>query len=108
MAIINEMLGDGDTTILTVPAGKQYAVLTILLCNTSDISASDFTMYFVPGDGVSGPSVGTMVVNSMPLSAAETFTFDTEKLILNEGDRVVLATSTPFDIITATISFMEV
>lgn len=108
MAIVNEQLGTGDTTVITVPASTTYAVLTILVCNTSDVDSSEFTMYFIPGGGSSTAGPGTMVVNSMPMAPAETFTFDTEKLILNEGDKIVMNTTTPYNILTATVSFMEV
>jgi hypothetical protein len=107
MAIQSALLANGDNTLITVPGGKRYAILTIMVCNTSDAVDGDFTMYFVPDTGPTNTS--TMVVNQMPMPAQETFTFDTEKLILEEGDKIILNSSGPtYSILNATVSFMEV
>lgn len=107
MAIQNVTIGNGDFLLIEPPAGKRYAVLTIMVCNTSDSADADFTMHFVPNGGPTNTS--TMVVNQMPLPRQETFTFDTEKLILDAGDKIVLNSSGPtYSILTATVSFMEV
>lgn len=107
MAIQNVTLANGDNLLIQPPSGKRYAILTIMVCNTSDAADADFTMYFVPNGGPT--NISTMVVNQMPLPRQETFTFDTEKLILDGGDKIVLNSSGPtFGILTATVSFMEV
>ena len=37
MAIINGQLSIADKTHLTVPAGKRYAITTIMICNTQPV-----------------------------------------------------------------------
>ena len=101
-----------DPAVYTVPAGKQYAITTILFCNTGiadpDTPDSDLTfldLHFVKSGDALG--AGNMVLNSIPIPGGETFTFDTEKIILQEGDAVYAATTSP-TVITATLSYLEV
>jgi hypothetical protein len=118
MAILSRAINDqgsGNYTheILTVPAENQYAITTIMVCNTYDPSAtapenetSVFDLHFVP----SGNSLDintTCVVRKLQLPAGETFTFDSEKIVLNAGDKAVIVGSAPANL-AATISYLEV
>jgi hypothetical protein len=47
------------------------------------------------------------VVNDLPVPAGETVTFDAEKMILDQDDRVVLSSASPFNLV-ATISTITV
>jgi len=112
MAIQNTQVGGGYTDILTVPAGKSWAVTTILFCNTAlpeeiytDGADTFLDLHFCVG-GVAAED-GNQVLNSIPIPAGETFSFDTEKIILEEGDVVKAATTSPTNI-TATVSYIEV
>lgn len=110
MAINSALILDTDTTILSVPSGKKYAITTILVCNyaTTVNSANDssFNMHVIQGSG--GVKSNTnLVLNSISMPAQETFTFNIERLILEEGDRVVL-NSPDSDLLSATISYLEV
>ena len=89
MAIVNEQLKSTDyTTILTVPAGKSYAITNILVCNNGTSGTADFDMHLVPqGDPTS--NYDTRVINNLTLPFGETFTFDNEKIVLSEGDKIV-------------------
>ena len=51
--------------------------------------------------------VNNMVVRSLQLPAGETFTFDSERIILDEGDSIVLLGESPTNLV-ATVSYMEV
>lgn len=112
MAIQSTTVGNTDTTLLTVPAGVRYAITTILVCNTFDpddptasSNTSIFDMHLVPA---TFPKSDTnMVVRSMPVPAGETFTFDSEKIVLEPGDRVILLGQAPTNL-SATISYLEV
>jgi len=94
MAIKTYRLRNENMTILEPPAGKQYAITTMMIVNNSSTNMSYFDMHFVPnGDPVSDGTPGngsTLAIKNLELSPEETFTFDTEKIILDEGDRVVI------------------
>lgn len=99
MAIVNEAIidqggGDYRHIMLTVPASKSYAITNILICNTYDPNASapenetcEFDLHFVPASGSYSDTV-TSVVRRLSLPAGETFTLDTEKVVLDAGDSV--------------------
>ena len=118
MAIINRSIvdqGGGDYTheVLTVPGGSQYAITTIMVCNTYDPGGtapenetSVFDLHFVPnGDPLDVTT--TCVVRRLELPAGETFTFDSEKIVLTGGDKVVIVGDTPANL-AATVSYLEV
>ena len=94
MAIENAQLTDTQLDVLTVPSGKRYAITNILVCNTYSPSGADplthkssFDMHFIK-DTQSLSNQLTCVVRELTLPAGETFTFDSEKIILEEGDKV--------------------
>ena len=101
MAIINKAINDqggGDYrhTMLTVPTGQSWAITNIIICNTYDPGASNpeqedcaFDLHLVPSTGSYSDSV-TSVVRRLNLPAGETFTFDTERVVLDEGDQLVV------------------
>lgn len=110
MAIANTLIGTTNTTILTVPAGKQYAITTLLVCNNGNYDSggandSTFKMYIVPDGQAIGN--GNIVVNDLNVAGADTFTFDTEKIIIDEGDAIVLVAQIN-NRLTATLSYLEV
>ena len=35
MALANSLIGSTNTNLVVVPAGKQYAILTLMVCNTA-------------------------------------------------------------------------
>ena len=114
MAILNEQIGGGDTLLLQVPAGKSWAITSMLFCNVA-VNPQD-EIYTDGGDtyldlhlcpsGIAA-SVGNMVLNNIPIPAGETFTFNEEKIILEAGDAIRASSTSPTNI-TATISYMEV
>jgi hypothetical protein len=110
MAILNAAIQTTDTTILTVPAGLKYAITTLLVCNTATddgtgTNNSRFDMHVIP-DGQTKSNTN-IVLNNLEVSAADTFTFNVERLILEENDRVVLVGQSPTNL-SATISYLEV
>ena len=89
MAIVNEHLKSNDyTIILTVPPGKSYAITNILVCNNGSVGSATFDMHFVPQSDPIG-NYDTRVINNLTLPAGETFTFDSERIVLEVGDRLV-------------------
>jgi hypothetical protein len=113
MAIQSTQLGGGfDDPILTVPPGKSWAVTTMLFCNTErpqNIYAEEGDVFLdlhLCKGGVAAND-GNMILNAIPINAGETFSFDTEKIILEAGDVIKAATTSPTNI-TATVSYIEV
>jgi hypothetical protein len=41
------------------------------------------------------------------VACSDTFTFDTEKMVLEAGDRIILEGQTPYNL-SATVSYLEV
>jgi hypothetical protein len=125
MALAQARIKSTDTTVLTVPSGKRYAITTIMVCNTADPNDStasfvEFNMHLVKqGETI---NLVNMVINTLELPAGETFTFDSEKIILDSGDRVTFVASPSIDPsitdplnilyqitnLSATISYLEV
>ena len=107
MAINSVLILSTDTEALNVPSGKKYAITTLLVCNyaTSSNSLNDttFNMHVLKGSG-DVKSNKNKVLNTVSMPAQETFTWNVERLILEEGDRVIL-NSTDSDKLSATISF---
>ena len=126
MAIINKKLEDQDpdpvntdyeVEMLTVPAGMSYAITTIMVCNTRDPNLANpeeytcsFDLHFIPS-GESLDDEKTVVVRKLELPAGETFTFDSEKIVLGDSDKVTIyAAPNSFTNLTlaATVSYLEV
>lgn len=90
MAIQSTAILSAETTIFTCPGlaatdVREYAVTCIIFCNSSEIDIT-LTIHYVPANEPTG--FRNMVVNNLLIPAGETFTFDTEKIILSTGDRV--------------------
>ena len=125
MAIQNVILTDTQLDALTVPAGKSYAITNVLVCNTySPFSTPPYTddpldhdasfdMHIIPSSG-SLNIRKTCVVRELALPAGETFTFDSERIVLEEGDTLTFVAQGDNDYgdgttdLSATISYLEV
>ena len=112
MAIQNAAFGVDPVTLVDVPAGKSYAILTVLVCNTAipdplapEANVTNFDMFLVPNGQTAGNQ--NLVLNTVELPAGETFTFDSEKVVLEEGDRLIVQGESP-DVLSATVSYLEV
>lgn len=112
MAIQNTQIGGGYTNILDVPAGKSWAVTTMIFCNTAvpetlytDEGDTYLDLHICKAGAPAGP--GNQILNNIPIPAGETFVLDTEKIILEATDVIKAATTSPTNI-TATVSYIEV
>ena len=115
MAIANAQLTLTDLEIVTVPADKTYAITNILVCNNSATNTANFDLHFLSGQPRNNNI--TRVINNLELPAGETFTFDSERIILEAGDKILfvagpqstepgaLAGDTS---LSATVSYLEV
>jgi hypothetical protein len=107
MAIINGQLSIADKTHLTVPAGKRYAITQPV--DTGGNNDSQFDLHVVPSGqtkGTADPNAN-QIINNLVVAGADTFTFDTEKLVLEAGDTIVTASQSPANLVM-TISYLEV
>lgn len=98
------------TTIYT--SSGTNAVVCLWICNTATYNPSTpstgltyLDVHFVKSG--SGASTTNQVVNQLPVPAGESVTFDTEKMILDNGDGVQLYTPAPYNLV-ATISVIPV
>tara|TARA_B100001057_G_scaffold191463_1_gene192418 strand:+ start:13786 stop:14142 length:357 start_codon:yes stop_codon:yes gene_type:complete len=99
MAITTNQLTLTQKDVLTVPASLTYAVTNVLVCNTyspSGGSAStrnaNFTMHIIPSGSALNNNI-TCVVKELNLPAGETFTFDSERIVLSAGDKITFTAS---------------
>jgi len=115
MAIANILVDNTQQAIITVPTGKQYAILTLVVCNhaAEDLAGANdatFDLYFVPADVANGSiTVGaqTQIAKAVRVAGSDSFTFDTEKTVLGAGDRIILTGQAPYNL-SATVSYLEV
>jgi hypothetical protein len=110
MAIVNAQLTTTQLDIVTVPSGKSYAITNILVCNNGVATAS-FDLHLIP-QSTSLSNAVTRVINNLELPAGETFTFDSEKIVLDDGDKIAFVAEPSIGAgltnLAATVSYLEV
>lgn len=87
MAIKSSLVTSAGVTITdTISTGQEVAITTLFFCN---YSASDVVLTGIHlvknGDSVTNTN---KILHNLSIPAGETFTFDTEKVILQAGDTV--------------------
>jgi hypothetical protein len=111
MAIVNAQLTTTQLDIVTVPAGERYAITNIMVCNQDATDDASFDLHFIPSGDPLDNAV-TRVINGLTLPAGETFTFDSEKIVLGAGDKVAFVASPNAGggntDLSATVSYLEV
>jgi hypothetical protein len=109
MAILSTAVGTSQTSLYT--SSGDTAITTLIFCNTvaynpaAPASGTGLLTVHLLKQG-QGRGSTNMIINAMPIPAGETFTFDTEKVILETGDSVVALSDVTT--ISATISYMSV
>ena len=121
MAIVSAQVKTTNTDILdptgvgspagAVPTGKTYAITNMIICNNSTSAAATLDIHLVKS-GTALSNAVTRIAHDLSLPAKETFTFDTEKIILDQGDKIVLIGSPDIGAglsnLSATVSYLEV
>tara|TARA_R110002111_G_scaffold19418_1_gene47271 strand:+ start:274 stop:666 length:393 start_codon:yes stop_codon:yes gene_type:complete len=130
MAIQNAQLTDTQLDVLTASANQTVAITSIMVCNTFAPSAvvltgtsppvtgphiANFDMHIIKNNQALSNSV-TCVIRELSLPAGETFTFDSEKVVLAPGDKLsfVGGAVNPADIVnnltdlSVSVSYLEV
>lgn len=101
------------TNIFYAGTGTQYAITTIILCNTHPTLNALVNVYaqsFAGGGAIGvGGSLGigtsTQILNQISIPATETFIMDTEKFILESNDRLdATETNGAGGVVTCTVS----
>lgn len=114
MAIQNAALTPSGVTIFSCPGTpgtdeQEYAVTCVMFCNNS-VADAELTMHIVPALGATSNT--NMVISQLSIPAGETFSFDTEKVVLGTGDRIIAKSSINVDGqgagLQATVSYMRV
>jgi hypothetical protein len=65
--------------------GKAYAITSMFFCNRANEPAF-LTIYLVPKN--KNPSALNITLKQLSINTGDTFSFDTEKIILGEGDSI--------------------
>lgn len=102
--IAQELIAAAGTTLLTVPAGLNYAVVNLMVCNY--VNAARTVDVHVIKQGNS-PSPTTTIIKSRELRAYDSLFLSTEKILLSAGDSIYLVASAD-NSISATVSFIAI
>ena len=103
MAITNSQLSATAKTEVFVGSGEN-AITCIILCNTSLTTDATVSVWAVPAAVAAGPA--NMILNEISVPAGETFSMDTERFILSDGDSIQAQASQDL-IVTATVSYVQ-
>ena len=110
MALAQSLLSGTDAVIVEVPAGKSYAITTIMVTNIAGYNSagtndSSFDLHFIKDTEAKADK--NKVVMELPVPGGETFTLDSEKIILEAGDKVVAVSNSPHNL-ALTLSYLDV
>ena len=90
----------------------RYAITSIMVCNNSTPNPSHeedgvtgFDLFIIKRGEARGPK--NQIINAVQLPAGETFTFDSEKIVLESGDKIDVLGESPTNL-SATASWMVV
>jgi hypothetical protein len=104
MSVTSLSVPDSISRVLTVDTNQQFAVTSMFYCNTTD-DDSILDVYIVRSG--STPSNLNKIIHKLTISPGDTFTFDTEKIILDSGDSIQ-ALCIPASGISCTVSYVRV
>jgi hypothetical protein len=111
MAIQNTAIATGMSPTTIYNSSGATAITTTIFCNTNVYSSGspatgtiELTLHVIPSGDARGAA--NMILNALPIPAGETFTFDTEKVVLENGDTLVALASAAN--LSATVSYMSV
>ncbi len=109
MAIINTLVdGAAANAIFTANTGTEYAITTMIFCNTDPTVDAQLNVWLVPFGNVPGTSTGQILKN-LSLPAMETFVMDSEKLILASQDAIWAQVDVPAsNNVNATVSYVQI
>jgi hypothetical protein len=104
MTLKSTILSDQTDIVLQVANGQQYAITSMFFCNTTSHNTT-IQVHLVTGGSTF--SDYNKIISDLLIAPGDTFTFDTEKIILDSGDSVQ-AKSDPTASISVTLSYVRV
>jgi hypothetical protein len=85
-------------------ATSSVAVTSIHMCNTTESDAT-VNIYLLPEDGsTTVPTENNKLYNKLTVQATDTYIIDTEKMILDTGDKIYIETPDSSGQVVCTIS----
>ena len=106
MAIKNTTL-TATTEDLVYQSDGQSAVTAIYFCNIGT-TPEQINVYAVPTTGVGIADLSNIIYSKLTIAPDDTYIIDTEKLILDNGDRVYAKALTTPDVIVTTVSYVGI
>jgi len=97
-------LADTNHTDVFLSLGEN-GITTLMICNHTTSTDAVIDAWIVPEGGSRGNS--NQILKSLTIVASDTFVMDMEKLILTNGDRIVIKSNVA-DVVNAVISSMAV
>lgn len=109
MAIQSTLLNN-TLSAISPSIASDIAVTTLIFCNLNTPDPADETVgmqYLDVHIVASSSSAGNenKIINQLPLSAGDTFSFSTERVVLGVGDRIY-ASTTDTSQVSVTISYV--
>jgi hypothetical protein len=104
MTVKSTLLTEDNIAILQVATSQQYAVTSMFYCNTTEEDGT--IQVYIVADGRT-PTNDNKIIHNLLISPGDTFTFDTEKIILDSGD-AIYANVTPSGGVSCTVSYVRV
>ena len=95
---------DTNPTNVFVSAGEN-GITTLMICNHTISTDAVVDVWVVPNGGTRGNA--NQILKSLTISASDTFVMDMEKLVLGDGDTVIVKSSVA-DAVNSVISSMAV
>jgi len=103
MAITNSLIESSQKTVVFDATGEN-AITCMILCNSSLTTAATVRVWAVPGGQAAGNK--HIIINEVNLPGGETFSMDTERLILVDGD-TIQAQASQNTIVAMTVSYVQ-
>ena len=111
MAILSTSLTNTATPI-SPPETSDVALTVMLFCNLNprdpanpSAGTQNLDIFVVPNGG--NPTPTNKIGNQIPVEAADTFVFSTERIVLSQGDRIYASTTNSGQV-SATVSYVKI
>jgi hypothetical protein len=103
MTVKSTVLSQSLQEVLTVGVSQQFAVTSMFFCNYTE-SNTEIDVYIVAAGKT--PTNDNKIIHRLLISPGDTFTFDTEKIILDSADSIQARVNTSG--VSCTVSYVRV